>query len=205
MPEQQIGAIILAAGVASRFFNDKLLASYRRKPLIYFALRAATLSSADPLRLVIAPGKLDAYAQHVRLLGRTVQIVIARLALKGLAYSLRAGLESMPEGLAGVVVLLADMPLVDSRLVDTLINAYTPADYAVVAKHNRRWGHPVLLGRDALVDAKSLEGDCGAKQLLLANRDRVRQITWDCRCLIDIDTEQALSKLNATKRVLIEC
>ena len=84
MAEQRIGAVVLAAGAASRFRSDKLLAVYNGSSLIHFALSAAVLSSADPITLVVAPGKLDVYRPYVRLPGRTVQIVAAEQALGGL-------------------------------------------------------------------------------------------------------------------------
>lgn len=195
MVKQRIGAIVLAGGAASRFGSAKLLAFYDGAPLIRFAVRAAVLSSADPITLVVAPDRLDAYRHQVRELERTIQIVVAQRASSGFAYSLRAGLDSMPQGVAGAVVLLADMPLVDAPLVNTLIDAYTSSDYAVVPEHNGRWGNPVLLSRAAFVDAENLGGDCGAKRLLRARANQVRAVTWDSRCLIDVDTRQALHEL----------
>ena len=107
----------------------------------------------------------------------------------------------MPEGIAGVMVLLGDMPLIDARLVNTLIEAYAFTDYAVVPEHNGRWGNPVLRSRVALADAENLDGDGGARQLLGARANQVRLVTWDSRCLIDIDTEQALSELAKNEAV----
>ena len=205
MVEQRIGAIVLAAGAASRFGSDKLLALYDGAPLIRFAVRAAALSSADPITLVVAPDKLDAYRPQVRVLGRTIQIVVAERASSDFAYSLRAGLGSMPEGVAGVVVLLADMPLVDAPLVNTLIDAYASTDYAVVPEHNGRWGNPVLLSRAAFADAEKLGGDCGARRLLRARANQVRPVTWDSCCLIDVDTKQALYELQALNLIRSSC
>jgi molybdenum cofactor cytidylyltransferase len=196
MVEHQIGAIVLAAGNASRFGRDKLMAIYKGTPLIHFAVRAASLSFADPITLVIASDKLDTYQPHIAGLSKAIHVTVAELASDGLAYSLTAGLDSMPDGVAGVVVLLADMPLVDARLINTLVNAYASSDYAVVPQHNGAWGNPVLLSRAALVDAKNLSGDKGAKSLVRANAHRVRRVTCDRRCLVDIDTEQALIELN---------
>jgi CTP:molybdopterin cytidylyltransferase MocA len=44
-----------------------------------------------------------------------------------------------PEGdhrIDGVIVLLADTPMVDGRLVNALIKAFASTDYAVVSEHD---------------------------------------------------------------------
>jgi molybdenum cofactor cytidylyltransferase len=127
MAERQIGAIVLAAGVASRFGSDKLLAVYNNRPLIQCALGAAAWSAADPL--VVA---LDVYRLLMCAIDRPIQMVVADTLL---TYSLTTGLREIPHRIDGVIVLLADMPMVDGRLVNALIKAFASTDYAVVPEH----------------------------------------------------------------------
>src|SRR5437868_5627640 len=72
-------------------------------------------------------------------------------AASGQASSLRMGLQSMPEEIAGALVMLGDQPLVGSRTVSVLLRAWRRegARPAVAASYGDRdaWQPPVLLDR----------------------------------------------------------
>ena len=67
----------------------------------------------------------------------------------GLASSLRVGLAAMPGDVVGALVLLGDMPWIEPRLIDALIDAFLARKDALAAvpSHEGRRGNPVLLGR----------------------------------------------------------
>ena len=60
---------------------------------------------------------------------------------EGLATSLAAGINALPHGLDGAVVLLGDMPGVGPELVDALIGAWQPGMICVPTHRSRR-GNP---------------------------------------------------------------
>src|SRR5262249_47315285 len=123
--QPKIGAIVLAAGLASRMGGSKLLEPVMGKPLVRLAAEAATGSSASPTIVVTgnaAPEVTKALA------GLPVGIANNPDYAKGLSTSLKCGLRALPDDCDGAVVLLSDMPGVTSSLVDKLVAAFDPSE-----------------------------------------------------------------------------
>lgn len=191
----EIGAIILAAGRASRFGagadDSKVLARLDGKPLVRHVAEAALASRARPVVVVIGHAGAGVRAA---LDGLDATIVDNPHAASGMAGSLKAGVAALPADCAGALILLADMPRVRARTLDALIAAYAAGDRrpdAVAPVFAGRRGNPVLLGRALFGAVAGLEGDVGARALL-AEAD-VREIEVDDPGVsIDIDTRAAL-------------
>lgn len=191
----EIGAIILAAGRASRFGagadDSKVLARLDGKPLVRHVAEAALASRARPVVVVIGHAGAGVRAA---LDGLDATIVDNPHAASGMAGSLKAGVAALPADCAGALILLADMPRVRARTLDALIAAYAAGDRrpdAVAPVFAGRRGNPVLLGRALFGAVAGLEGDVGGRALL-AQAD-VREIEVDDPGVsIDIDTRAAL-------------
>ncbi len=119
---------------------------------------------------------------------------------KGLSSSLKRGISALPDDCDGVLVLLADMPDVSAVLIDKLIAAFDPAAeraICVATRHGRR-GNPVLWARRFFPEIDALEGDVGAKALMVAYDDLVCEVeAADDAPLVDIDTPEALEAYRA--------
>jgi molybdenum cofactor cytidylyltransferase len=196
----RVGAIVLAAGQASRFRagggrdRTKLVAKLDGKPIVRRVVETALATRARPVAVVTG------YARDV------VESVVADLDVSfafnpdfasGLASSLSVGLLATPRDVAGVLVLLGDMPLIESRLADALIEAFLASKGALAAiplTEGRR-GNPVLLGRGLFEAAMRLKGDEGARKLIgaLNNEDLVEVEASDTGVTIDVDTPEDLA------------
>ncbi|CAO4174391.1 nucleotidyltransferase family protein [Methylorubrum populi] len=191
--EPRFGAVILAAGLGSRFGQaPKMLASYAGRPMVRRAAEAALGSRAGPVVAV-----LGAHAATVRaaLAGLDLTLVDNPDPAAGLSTSLRLGLAALPPEVEAAVVLLGDMPRIGSAHVDALIDAYAgaaPRPCAVVPVSGGRRGNPVLLDRRRLADdLATLSGDRGAGQIL-KGRDDVLEWPADAAVAFDVDTPDAL-------------
>jgi molybdenum cofactor cytidylyltransferase len=115
----------------------------------------------------------------------------------GLASSLSVGLSAMPRDIVGALVLLGDMPRIESRLIDALIDAFLARKGALAAVPLRegRRGNPVLLGQGLFEAAMRLEGDEGARKLIgaLNANDLVEVEASDAGVTFDIDTPEDLA------------
>lgn len=197
----EIGAVVLAAGRASRFGagadDSKVLARLDGKPLVRHVAEAALASRARPVVVVIGHAGAGVRAA---LDGLNATIVDNPHAASGMAGSLKAGVAALPADCAGALILLADMPRVRARTLDALIAAYAAGDRrpdAVAPVFAGRRGNPVLLGRAMFGAVAGLEGDVGARALL-AEAD-VREIEVDDPGVsIDIDTRAALRAAGPT-------
>lgn len=169
----KVGAIVLAAGRSSRYRagggkeETKLIAEIGGRPIVRRVAEAALASRARPVVVVVghASGAIES-----SLAGVAADIAFNPDFATGLASSLRTGLQAMPSDAAGAVVLLGDMPYVDSELIERLIDAYeaAPAAFAVAPLAEGRRGNPVLIGRALFESAMRLAGDQGARRLLSA-------------------------------------
>jgi len=114
----------------------------------------------------------------------------------GMASSLRYGLRAVATEMDSAMILLGDMPLVSSAILDQLIAEFEPGlgqDIVVPVRKGQR-GNPVLWGRRYFKPMQELEGDAGARDLLqeyAANVSRVEVV--DESIFLDIDTPDALA------------
>jgi molybdenum cofactor cytidylyltransferase len=126
-----------------------------------------------------------------------VELAFNPNSASGLASSLRTGLSAMPVEVTGAVVLLGDMPWIEPRLIDGLINAFLAHKDALAAVplHEGRRGNPVLLGRGLFDFAMRLTGDEGARGLIgsLSADELVEVQAPDMSTVFDIDTPDDLA------------
>ncbi len=204
----KVGAVVLAAGQSSRYRAaggveaTKLIAEVSGKPIVRRVVEAAWASRARPVSVVVgyAGDRVEA-----ALAGIPATIVVNPDFATGLASSLRAALSALPSDAAATLVLLGDMPHVDSALINRLIDAFeaAPEAWAVAPLQDGRRGNPVLLARPLFDQAMRLEGDEGARRLL-AGLDAGQIIEIDAAgsdASIDVDTPEDLTAASAVGRV----
>jgi CTP:molybdopterin cytidylyltransferase MocA len=144
-----IGAVILAAGEASRFGSPK---QQLMLPDVLCAVRA---SSVDEIVVVEGAYELETDARLVR----------CAEWQRGMGASLRCGLEALPGAAEAAVVVLADGPELAPEAIDRVITAWRGgAGKALAASYEGRRGHPVLLERSVWGDIP----DEGARELVSA-------------------------------------
>jgi molybdenum cofactor cytidylyltransferase len=190
----KIAALVLAAGQSRRMGTNKLLIDLDGKPLIARVVDAVLASRASPV--LVVTGHQDA-AVRTALGKRDVTFIANPDFAQGMASSLRAGISSLPAGVDGVVVCLADMPAVDAAVIDALIAAFDPETGAeiIAPDHDGQRGNPVLWGRRLFEDLMQVTGDQGGKALLAANRQALRLVPVDSAgVLLDLDTPEALAR-----------
>ena len=195
MPDPRIGAVILAAGLGTRFgAGPKMLARFAGKAMVRHAAEAALASAARPVVAV-----LGAHAGTVAaaLNGLDLTLVENPDYAAGLSTSLKAGLAALPPGTEAALVLLGDMPRIGPAHLDGLIAAYRGADprpSAVVPVRDHRRGNPVLLDLKVLKDdLATLSGDRGAGPLLRGRTD-VLEVPGDAATGFDVDRPEGLGR-----------
>ena len=118
----------------------------------------------------------------------------------GLSTSLKAGLAALPPSADGVIVCLGDMPQVTAALTDRLVDAFDPERGAlvVVPTIEGKRGNPVVWSRRFFSDLMALEGDVGARHLIVTYADVVAEVpVEDAAALTDVDTPDALLAVKA--------
>lgn len=188
----RIAAVILAAGLGSRFGSNKLLAPLMGKPLLHHCLDAALASTASSV--IVVTGHESSKVKD-SLPQTLVEVVHNDGFSTGLSSSLRYGLNAVPADCDGAIILLGDMPFVRPAIIDGLIAMYAPeAGRAIgVPLHRGDPGNPVLWGRPFFPEILALSGDRGAKSLIAKHPEWVYSLeTGDAAVHIDIDTPDDL-------------
>ena len=191
---------MLAAGQSSRFRAaggpdlTKLVAKLEGKPIVRRVVEAALATKARPVVVVTGYARDSVEAALADL---DVGVAFNPQFASGLASSLKAGLAATPSDAAGALVLLGDMPWIEPRLADALIDAFLAREGALAAVPLRegRRGNPVLLGRGLFEAALRLEGDEGARRLIgaLEPGELIEVETPDTGVTFDVDTPEDLA------------
>jgi molybdenum cofactor cytidylyltransferase len=184
-PDVAIG--VLAAGRGSRLAADvpKPLVELRGRPLVSWALDAATASGLRPIVLVVGHGGSAVTGAATE----GVLVVRSRRWRRGISRSLRAALDALDSWsrVGAACVGLADQPLVGAAAYRRLADAYHGGAQLAVATYHGTRGNPVLLARSLWSEARRLREDIGARALM-DDHDVVEVDCTDTGDPSDIDT-----------------
>lgn len=176
-------AAVLAAGQARRFGGGKLDAACADRPLGCWALQAVERAGLAR-RVIIVPEQAPRFAVR-----SGWSLIVNRVAGDGLGTSLACAAQAAIScGAGALLVLLADMPLVDADLLRRLLTAGAPA----AIKHAPgRPGVPALLPASAFAHLSELAGDRGAARLL-RDIDGLSLLDAPADALLDVDDPAGL-------------
>jgi molybdenum cofactor cytidylyltransferase len=189
-------ALILAAGLGTRFGGRKLLANLHGRPLLQHVLDTVAEAKLAPV-VVVVHGEA---AEVARAIAWRDELRVANPdPARGLASSLALGIAAL-EGTASpsrVLVLLGDQPLTSGAVIARL-RAEPPDDrrpIAVPRYADGRPGNPVLLERSAWSLAAHLAGDRGMSQLFESHPGLLRHVDVSGDNP-DVDTVEDLERLS---------
>jgi molybdenum cofactor cytidylyltransferase len=192
---RHVAAVILAAGRSTRMGGpNKLLAELNGKTLVRAVTEQALASKATSVTVVTGH---QAAEVEKALAGLQVIFVHNPEFAEGLASSVKAGIAAVPADADGAVVCLGDMPLIDTRLIDRLIEAFAPDRGSLIAVpvSDGRRGNPVLWSRRFFGELMTLDGDIGARHLIIKHGEAVAEVSVEGHgAFLDIDTPQALAE-----------
>lgn len=181
--------MVLAAGEGSRFIGSthKLLAPFRGRPLVLWAVEAARAARLDAVIVVTGAVDLDDVLP--------AEVVASQVRnhdwARGQATSLRAGwITAEYLGHDAVVVGLGDQPLVPPDAW-ARVAAATETPIATAVFDGRRCP-PVRLAAEVW-PLLPVDGDEGARSLLRERQDLVTEVPCPGRA-IDIDTVEDLAR-----------
>jgi molybdenum cofactor cytidylyltransferase/nicotine blue oxidoreductase len=163
--------------------------------LVAHALDAARASAAGAVTVVVSDDRVAA------LVPDDVEVVRNPAPESGIASSLQVALRALESRaeVDGVVVGLADQPLVGAAAYRRVAAAYDDGARLAVATYRGARGNPVLLARQHWSEALDLDGDEGARVLL--RRYGATEVPCDdTGDPSDVDTPADLAALEARWR-----
>lgn len=190
----RIAAVVLAAGGSARMGRPKQLIYHDGEPLIARAARSAIDAGAEPVIVVLGANAAEIQPVIPRLAG--IRTIVNPEWETGLASSLAAGLRAAvgDEACDGVLVTLADQPLVTGEMLRTLIRAFHAGARIVASGYEGVPGVPALFGREHVSELMELTGDTGAGPWLRSRSPEVTIVPLEGAAL-DLDTPADAARL----------
>ncbi len=189
-------AVLLAAGMATRFGQTKQLLMWQGQPLVAHVAQIALQHCHRVLVIVGHEGEKVAKAvAHL-----PVEVVWNKQYSEGQGTSVAAGaaalLKSFNPFIGEVFFMLADQPFVTSQLLKQLQRARGLHPIAVPSYRKKR-GNPVLFDHSLLPALCETKGDVGGRTLFERYRDDIVWLeTEDDAVLRDIDTPEDWKRVN---------
>ncbi len=193
----RIAAIVLAAGKSTRMGSNKMLADFRGNPMVRATVANILASSVDEVVVVTGHEK------------EAVEAALANLHVRfahnpdfaaGLATSLAAGIKAIAGRADSALICLADMPLVDARIIDRLVAAYNPTENRniIAPTYKGERGNPVLWSAQYFPQLMALSGDKGARNLIEECKSEAVEVEAESDAVLrDADTVEMLSTMQA--------
>ena len=184
-----IAGLVLAAGLSRRLGRPKQLLSVSGEPLIRKTVRQVLASSLEQTFIVVGElaGEIATAVADL-----PVQIVVNPDAALGQSTSVRAGLAALSPDTEAAVFVLGDQPEVEPRVIDALIESWrAERPPVVVPQYMEGVSNPVLFDRRLFPELAAIEGDVGARAVVLAHRAAgdLKVVPVDVHAPADVDTE----------------
>lgn len=187
-----IAGVILAAGVASRMGQPKLLLPWKGEALIRHAARTALEAGLESVVVVTGTRTVEI---QTALTGLAVQTVHNPDWESGQSTSVRTGIKALPKHIEAAIFLLGDQPYVSSELIRALIKTYTQTRPTILAPFvGEKRTNPVLFDRSIFNALCQLQGDAGARSIF-AQYPPTPMPWLDERLLFDVDTPEDYQRL----------
>jgi len=171
---ETLAGILLAAGQSTRFGSHKLLHLLPDTNTPMAVQAAQHLLQVLPYSVaVVRPEDVELK----ELLSQTgITLINNPQAHSGISTSIRCALNVLQRHSQGWLIALADMPYVPVSVYQQLVTAMQQGALISAPNFNGRRGHPVGFSSKLLPELLELQGDVGAKSVILKHSAQVQQI-----------------------------
>lgn len=193
-----IAAVVLAAGLSRRMGRPKMALPWGNTTVIGRVVQVLAQVGVDEV-VVVTGGAHEVV--EAALADQPARVVFnPAYAEQEMAYSLKVGLETLPETVEAVLVVLGDQPQIQPEVVSGVIDFFLQSKARLVApSYQLRRGHPWLMARPVWSEILTLQPPHTLRDILnkLAGQILYYEVDTDS-ILRDLDTpadyeqEQAL-------------
>ena len=189
-----ISLIVLAAGKSTRMKENKLLLRVDGDTLIERVVKAAKGSSADEVVVVLG---YEAAKIKERIAKLDCRLVANDNYPRGQSESVKVGMSAVSNNAEAVMILPADVALIDSQSIDRVVEEYRSSrNGIVIASHEQQSGHPILIDKVLFREVSEICEDTeGLKNVINRHRAEIKYVEVGTKnVLIDIDTKEEFDK-----------
>lgn len=186
----KIGCVVMAAGNAARFGENKLAALFEGKPLIRHALEAVP----KELETVVV-------TQYPEVEAMAAEFGFTCLKNAhpdwGISHTIHLGTEHLSH-CDGILYLVSDQPLLQRDSVQRVVEAWKQQpDRIVGAAHKGKRGNPNLFPKRFYPELMELTEDHGGNVVIRRHADALVTVEIPQNQLTDVDTPTALQDLSS--------
>ena len=186
----KLGCVVMAAGLSSRFGENKLLQEIEGKTVF---LRTLEAIPAEHFQKVIVVTNSSLFSDTIKEFSFTE--IRNEYPEIGVSHTIFLALSTLKD-CEGVLFCVADQPFLKRSTISNLIVYWQETPSAIVALScGGKRGNPCIFPAAFFPELLSLEGDCGGSAVIRRHKDALRLLETDPRELLDIDTPQALHQL----------
>ena len=183
-----IAAVVLAGGESRRMGFPKLTLEHTGQTLLAGVVNKA--KQVSDFVVVVVGAYPEVYTPIAEEAG--AKVVENPEWSSGLASSLYVGISTLPEGVEGALVLLADQPFVTLEHLQALIDTYRTSNAPLVfSTYEGVEGAPSFVRRELFAEVATLTGDRGLRALEGA------RATVFLERPFDVDTPQDAERLKS--------
>jgi len=182
-----VSAILLAAGESKRMGKPKLLMPFGKSTILEQTVDNLLNSTVSEVIVVLG---YKAEEVMPKLAAKPLKIAINPNYHQGMSTSIVAGLNLIDDKAEAVMLALADQPLVDSKIINRLIQQfYAHNKGIVIPAYQGRRGHPIIFAIKYKAELLGLKGDVGGRQIIEKHPEDILEVAVDSPGInIDIDT-----------------
>ena len=203
-----VSAVVLAAGLSTRMGRNKLLLTFRDKPLVVHAVDTLLASKVGEIIVVLGYesekvwNRLDDNQDRVSNVGQKSRVLLVENPdyREGLSTSVRTGVQAISPEADAIMIYLADQPLLEpadvNRIIEGFAAAKTENKTIVVPFFKGERGNPVVLDASLRDSILGIVGDVGCKGVIKRYPEKVYAIEMNNDHVVrDVDDAQAYERL----------
>jgi xanthine/CO dehydrogenase XdhC/CoxF family maturation factor/CTP:molybdopterin cytidylyltransferase MocA len=189
---ENLYALILAAGGATRFGGVKQLVELEGKSLLRRAIENTQYIFDNRLKIVLG-NRANKIQREVDSVGG--ETIHNKNWKNGISSSLRAGVDALPKDCTGVMIVFCDQALITHEHLMGLIELWNKDQSKIIAStYADTTGVPAIFPNKYFSEILSLRGDNGAKSIIEKYSSEVSTVDLpEAEC--DIDTQTDLLNL----------
>jgi molybdenum cofactor cytidylyltransferase len=190
-----ISLVVLAAGMSTRFGENKMLYPIDDEPMVRRVVNTALSSSVDEVIVVVG---FEAEKVKEALKGLRCRIVEnPDYAIGGQSSSVKCGVRHINEKADAVIILPGDVAFIDATVINKVVEEYRRRKAKIiVAAHRGKPGHPILFDRSLIPEILTID-EAGYGLKAVVNRHKAEVVYVEANTpnvLLDIDRKADLNR-----------
>ena len=192
-PLNKVACFILAAGMSKRMGSEnKLLKKYKNKIIINQTLKNYFESKLEKINIIIGH---DKESLKDTLKNFQIGVIENDNYMSGMLSSIKRINDYIDNEVTGIMISLADMPLVSSKDINSILDTFLLHDEKKICipEFNGRLGNPIIIPLEIykkIIQNENLLKDKGLKSTILDGKFDIVRARSSSGVLKDFDTQK---------------